>query len=225
MNQPSFFNQLSESNAKEAFEFIVRNQSNLIMKVNDTYHKTKMLSKKSDREFSVYRFNFKKYQAEPIVCSFDIKDDKYYFKSTLKATDAELLLGYPNQLFQLQRRNDFRVNIPSNVTYLCELKTIDGRSLNIMTELRDLSLGGCLVSIKDAADLNVEQDSKVVIHIKVNEFDNANILTTAKHIKVIKESRILQLGLKYIDPSAELLSELQTLLMQLDRIHRRKDDD
>ncbi len=225
MSEPTFFNQLSDQNSKEVLAFLVHNQTNLIVKVDKKHFKTKMLTKKNDREFTVYKFNFQNYQNEAVVCSFDIKDEKYFFKSIMKATNAELLISFPNEVFQLQRRNDFRVNIPTNVTYLCELKTVNKTRLNVMAELRDLSLGGCLVSVKEGAKLSIPADSEIEIHIKINDFDSPHIRTVAKHIKMIKGNDTLQLGLKYIDPMADFLRELQGLLVQLDRLHRKKTDD
>ncbi|MBC7421709.1 MAG: PilZ domain-containing protein [Bdellovibrio sp.] len=222
MSDLSFFNKLGPSSTGEILEFLVHNGTNLVLKIDDKHFKTKMLSKKNDREFSVYKFNFVEYQNKEIICSFDVKDEKYFFTASVRATNAELLITIPVEVYQLQRRNDFRVSIPPGISYVCEIRTVNFQKLNVKAELRDLSLGGCLVSLRNADKLEIPKDSEIELTLKINEFDNPSILTIAKHVHLIGSNNTLQLGLKYKDPEADFLSELQTTLVQLDRILRGK---
>ncbi len=225
MSQMSFFNNLGPTNSKDLLDFLVHSQGNIILKINDRHFKTKVLSKKNERQIAVYKFNFETYMNESVVCSFEIKDEKYFFKSNLKSTNAELLVNVPFEVFQLQRRNDFRVSIPTSASYECIIKTLNHQRANIKAELRDLSLGGCLVSLKNADQHVIPMDCEVEISLVINEFENLSILTTAKHIKPVPNNNTVQLGLQYLDPNADFLSELQALLVQLDRIQRKKSDD
>ncbi len=176
MSELAFFNKLGPNDSKEILDFVVHNQSNLVLKINDQHFKTKMLSKKNSNEFSVYKFNFVEYQNDEILCSFDVKADKYFFISAAKATGSELIISVPSEVYQLQRRNDFRVTIPPSLGYSCELRTVNFQKANIKAELRDLSLGGCLVSLQGADKLEIAKDSEVEIYLKINDFENPSLI-------------------------------------------------
>jgi c-di-GMP-binding flagellar brake protein YcgR len=225
MSQMSFFNNLGPTNSEDLIDFLVHSQGNVVLKINNRHFKTKVLTKKNERQIAVYKFNFETYMNDSIVCSFEIKDEKYFFKSSLRSTNSELLVNIPNEVFQLQRRNDFRVSIPTSLAYECEIKTINFQHSKVKVELRDLSLGGCLVSLKNASQYEIPLDCEVEISLAINEFENPSIITVAKHIKPITTNNTVQLGLQYLDPTAEFLSELQGLLVQLDRLQRKKKDD
>ena len=169
--------------------------------------------------------NFSDFSNEEVICSFEIKDERYLFRTNLNSTRAELLLNLPYDIYQLQRRNNFRVMIPAAVSYVCTIRSVNFAKTNIKAELRDLSMGGCLVILQNADKLNIPKDSEVEMSLKLNEFDTPSIKTEAKHLRPVESNNTLQIGLQYLDPSADFLSELQNLLMQLDRIQRGKNLD
>ncbi len=222
MSDSSFFNKLAPNTTQDILEFSFRSQINLVLKIHDRHFKTRILTKKNDREFSVYKFNFVEYQNEDVICSFDVRNDKYFFKALLKATDSDFIISIPADVYQLQRRNDFRITITPSISYSCEVRLINFKKLTAKAELVDLSLGGCLISLKNADKFEVPKDGEVEISLKINDFENQSIVTIAKHVRMIGSNNSLQLGLQYVDPSANFLSELQTLLIQLDRIQRGK---
>lgn len=222
MNEISFFNKLNSVSTQEILDFIVHNQTNLVLKIHDRHYKTKMLAKKNNTQFSIYKFNFFAYQNEAVICSFDVKDEKYFFKSSISATETDLIILIPTDVYQLQRRNDFRISLTQSMAYECEVKTINFQKVNLKAEMRDLSLGGCLISLRHADKFEIPKDSEVEIALKIGAFENPSITTTAKHVHMIGSNNTLQLGLHYLDPSADFLRELQTLLVHLDRVQRGK---
>lgn len=225
MSDQVFFTKLAKNIIDETVDFLIHNQTEIILKIKDKHLKTKILSKKNSKIFSIYRFSFETYIDEPVICSFEIKDEKYFFKSTINSTNSELLLNIPDEIFHLQRRNDFRVAIPIGTTYECYLKRINDHFVNIKCEIRDISLGGCLVTVPFSSE-RISLDDSIDLSLKMLQFESNQIQTIAKHIRTIENTKTIHVGLKFIDViEAHILADLQVLLIHLDRVQRGKSYD
>lgn len=221
MSDQVFFTKLAKNAIVETIDFLVHNQTEIILKIKNKHLKTKILSKKSSG-FSIYRFSFETYIDESVICSFEIKNEKYFFKSLLNSTNAEFLLSIPDEVFHLQRRNDFRVAIPMGTDYECALVRINDHNVNIKAELRDISLGGCLITIPFTSE-RVSLDDTIDLSLEMFQFDENILPCTAKHIRTIENTKTIHVGLKFKDTlEAHTLADLQVLLIHLDRIQRGK---
>lgn len=223
MSEQSFFNKLNQIRVNELVEFLSHNQTEITLKVFDQFIKTNILSIKNNNSFSISRFSDFQFSNEPTICTFQVREERYVFKSYLKSSPTDYIIQVPTELFQLQRRNDFRVSMPIGVYYECEIRSINGSSQNTKAEIRDISLGGCQLSIKGQS--SIKENDEIDLYIKLDKFEFSKIPYTAKHIKVIEAQNLTLIGARLYDHSSELLSELHSLLMLLDRVLRGKTND
>ena len=205
----------------EVIDFLIHNGTEIVVKVNTEHYKSKILNRRTSTLFSIYKFSLINFENQEVTCSFEIKDDKFFFKSFLTSTNAEFKIIIPSEIFQLQRRNDFRINVPMGLAYTCEIVRLNQKKGPFPVELRDLSLGGCQIAFPKKL-IRVALKDEVVLKIKMNQFENDKVLTLAKHIKKIETTDTLLVGLQFIDLGAAFLTELQGLLVYLDRVHRGK---
>lgn len=223
-NELNFYTLLDLPSTKETVEFLVHNQSEVTFKINSLHLKTKILSQKNMQQFSVYKFNFVQYTQEAVTCSFEISAEKYFFKSHVSTVATDLLLTIPTEIFKLQRRNDFRVSVPASIPYTCEIIGIKSTPVKLKAELRDLSLGGCLLSVK-INGTSFQDGDELYLKLKLNSFDWDRIHCSSKRVVSKELDSKLSVGLKFLETSAAFATDLQSLLVQLDRIHRGKSYD
>ena len=220
MNQPTFFAKLDSTKKNELVDYLVESGCEFIVKISQNHYKSKILTEKGLTSFSIYKFFSGSFNHQEVTCSFEYKESKFFFKSSLTNKGGELVLDTPENIFQMQRRNDFRVNIPPNSGYVCEIVKVNTAKKKITVDLRNLSLGGCQIAV-NVNDLVLIQNEEVALRIQIKEFDAEAIPTLAKHIKNGETSELVLVGLQFVDPQADFLTELQGLLMYLDRTHRR----
>ncbi len=221
MNNKTFFTKLDNAKKIEILDFLIHNSTPIVLKVKNEHYKSKILNRTKKGFFSIYKFSLINFNQENVMCSFSIRDEKYFFKSMLSYDSDEFRIDIPVEVFQLQRRNDFRINIPIGLSYICEIKRMAYPKGPFKVELRDISLGGCQIAFPSKLT-TVDDGSDIDLKIIMNQFENDKIPCTAKHIKKIEKAEMTIIGLKFFDPSAELLTDLQGLLVYLDRVHRGK---
>lgn len=225
MNQQSFFNKISQVAFNELIGFLGHNQTEIIIKIQNQYIKTNISAKKSDKNFAIPRFTPHDFSNEKVTCSFQVNEDLYFFKSYLNTSQSDFSLAIPeNGFFQLQRRNNYRVSFPVGLIYTSLIKSINGVSQNIKIDIRDISLGGCQIAINGSgAEKLVKQDDDICVYLKLDRFEFTQLNMTAKHVKAIENQGSVLVGCSFDDLGAALLSELQAMLMFLDRLHRGKE--
>lgn len=220
MGVQSFFNRIGEVTTKELLEFLDHNQTEITIKIVSQHVKTNINSRKNEKHLSVMKFSSYDFSNEPIICSFQVKEDRYFFKSHLSSTNIDYVVEVPDEIFQLQRRNDYRVSMPVGVVYKCEIRNINGVNSTIKAEIRDMSLGGCQISVSGITE--IKQNDEVDLYLKLDKFEFPKLPLTAKHVKVIEGQNSTLIGASYYQPSGPLIADLQSMLMHLDRVHRGK---
>ena len=218
-----FYQKIGEMDLKEMVEFIDHNQTELIIKISDQYVKANVNHIKGDKYFSIFRFHTFDFSNEPVTCCFHSRDEIYFFKSYLSSAKVEYVIDLPTEIFQLQRRNDFRISMPIGLPHTCTIKYINGLQKNIQVDMRDLSLGGCQLSAP-SYETEVKTDDEIFVYLKIDRFEFAQLRMKARHCKVIKEQDSILIGASFVDLDGENLSELRALLMFLDRKARGKEE-
>ena len=216
---PNFYTLLDQMAYLEMLEFLMHNQTDVILKIKNQHFCSKVLLRKNPDYYLIYKFNFEDYSTEPAVCSFEVGGDKYFFKAAITSESFGLMLSIPVEIYKLQRRNDFRVSIPESLKYTCVIKTINDRSANIIAEIRDLSLGGCQLVV---GQNELKDKDTASLYLKLSSFEWERIRCAVNRIMPIKNENKFYVGLQFLEPSSAFVTDLQSLLVQLDRLHRGK---
>ncbi|MBY0553750.1 PilZ domain-containing protein [bacterium] len=220
MSIQSFFNKIGQVSASELLEFLDHNQSEITIKIVNQHIKTNINSLKNNKHISLMKFSSYDFSNEPVICTFQVKEDRYFFKSHLSSTNIDYIVEVPSEIFQLQRRNDYRVSMPVGVVYKCEIRDVNGVKTTTKAEIRDMSLGGCQISVNGTVE--IKQNDELDLYIKLDKFEFPKLPLTAKHIKFIEAQGTTLIGASYYQPSGTLIADLQSMLMHLDRVHRGK---
>ena len=223
MSSKQFYQRVNGLDLKDLVDFIDHSQAQLIIKISNQFVKTNVNHIKNGKHFSIFKFHTFEFSNEPITCCFQSRDEIYFFYSHLNSLKVEYTIDIPEEIFQLQRRNDFRVSMPIGLPHTCTIKHINGIAKDIQVDLRDLSLGGCQVSAP-AFKVEIKADDEFEMYLKIDRFEFPKIRLKARHCKTITEQDSVLIGASFIDLDGEYLTDMRALLMFLDRKARGKDE-
>lgn len=218
--EQQFFNPILENEKISILEYIQNNNAECVIKVFDSYWKTQFL-KTNKSHIQILKKNFIELKNEKIIVSFESVGDQFFFESVIESSETQLVVRIPEKIFKLQRRNDFRVTIPSNIKPIVKLKKYP----DMKVEIRDMSLGGCKISIKTEFKLELDINTEIEMQMKVLEFEENKLYAIIKFTDFIENAKTLILGLQFVDLNSDQTSSMRTTLLQIDRILRQKSQD
>lgn len=222
MSTKSFYQKVSDLDFKELVSFIDHSQSEFVIKINGQFVKANVNHIKNNKAFSIFKFHSYDFTNEPVTCCFHSKDEIYFFHSLMSSNNVEYTIDLPPEIYQLQRRNDFRVSMPIGMPHTCVINFVNDVKKDIEIDVRDLSLGGCQLSAP-AFKAEIKTDDEFSMTLKMDRFEFTNLHLKARHCKLIKEQDNLLIGASFVDLDGEDLSEMRALLMFLDRKARGKE--
>lgn len=218
--EQQFFNPILENEKISILEYIQNNNAECVIKVFDSYWKTQFLKTKKN-QIQILKKNFIQLKNEKVIVSFESVGDQFFFESVIESSDTQLVVRIPEKIFKLQRRNDFRVTIPSNIKPVVKLKKYP----DMKVEIRDMSLGGCKISIKTEFKLELDVNMEIEMQMKVLEFEENKLFAIIKFTDFIENAKTLILGLQFVDLNSDQTTLMRTTLLQIDRILRQKSQD
>lgn len=218
--EQQFFNPILENEKISILEYIQNNNAECVIKVFDSYWKTQFLKTKKN-QIQILKKNFIQLKNEKVIVSFESVGDQFFFESVIESSDTQLVVRIPEKIFKLQRRNDFRVTIPSNIKPVVKLKKYP----DMKVEIRDMSLGGCKISIKTEFKLELDVNMEIEMQMKVLEFEENKLYAVIKFTDFIENAKTLILGLQFVDLNSDQTTLMRTTLLQIDRILRQKSQD
>lgn len=221
MSKDTFYEKLGDMALKEIIAFLDHNQTELTIKINGQYVKAGINYIKNDKYFSVLRFNAFDFSNEPVLCSFQIKEERYFFNSFLNSTKLDYTIDLPEAIFHLQRRNDFRVSMPMGIPYTCIITAQNGIQKSVEAEVRDISMGGFQLSAP-AYQLETRTNDLLDVKFVIDRYEFPRIEVEARHIKFLEDQDTLLIGASFKDLSGDAATEMRSVLMFLDRAQRGK---
>lgn len=216
-----FYNLVDPEDQQHILNVLLKNKAELAIKINDIHRRAKIIGKHGTNAFLISKLGVVNFKNERVSGSFELERKKYFFKTSLTTTPDGPTVQIPTELFQLQRRDNFRVTVPIGVPYRAEIQSINGKKTFVKVEIRDVSLGGCLIVFKKEK-VEIEKKDELQLNIKMLDLDKELIVCTAKHVVMLADDTKVQIGLNFTDPEGDFLTDLQSLLIHLDRIHRGK---
>lgn len=219
-DEKQFFNPILENEKISILEYIRSNNAECVIKVFDSHWKTQFL-KTAKNNIQVLKKNFTKLDNEKVIVSFESVGDQFFFESVIESSETQIIIKTPEKIFKLQRRNDFRVTIPSTLKPILKLKKYP----DLKAEIRDMSLGGCKIAIKTEFKLDLTLNTEVELQIKVLDFEEKKLYAQIKFVDFIADAKTQILGLQFTELTSDQTTLMRTTLLQIDRILRQKSND
>lgn len=154
---------------------------------------------------------------EKVIVSFDFNDEKYFmYTSVLPLANSLWKMEAKLDVFKLQRRQSFRINIPP--TYKSKAVFKDPRtekeiSVGVLT---DISSGGCKVLVEGFSTLTSQQAP--LIEIFIGRRDPITLACEVRHVQKITDPRPQEsLGIMFKTVSSLVETKLFAITMELHR--------
>lgn len=216
-NLINYFTPIDNLAYQDILRYIRENKVEVTFKIYDLHSKSTFVQVDGadlaiDRKFPY------DYESTNIFCVFICGGESHFFRSKMKTSEKHFLLTNPEKIYKIQRRANFRFNVPDGLNY--EFKILEHPRFKY--ELRDISLGGCKVLIKTTSEISLPVESDISIWLQLLDFGGVKIDATVAYTKFIQDKNFQIVGIKFGNVDATMLSELHKTLIQVDRISRGK---
>jgi len=151
------------------------------------------------------------------IISFLAGDTKYYGLAKYRFLDGDVVLDFKDGLFQLQRRQDFRLKIPDRMQAYYLIKSRNSQIESSKTLIFDMSAGGLRVAYP-ILGMNLEAGDHLVGELDIKNRISIDIESEVKHITMHATDKHAQsAGLQFINLSQKSKNKLAALVLDLYR--------
>ncbi|MEC9281922.1 MAG: PilZ domain-containing protein [Bdellovibrionota bacterium] len=107
-----------------------------------------------------------------VIFSFDIGPEKYFMQTSANITsDRYIDVSILSDLFKLQRRQNFRVDLTDNYSSILKIFKLNQIEVDHDFTIKDLSLGGLSFDMDLESPLDISQDQMIVGKVIIPEKD------------------------------------------------------
>ncbi|WP_374074286.1 flagellar brake protein [Bdellovibrio bacteriovorus] len=156
--------------------------------------------------------------AQKVIVNFAFKSERYFFQTELYFEAGWAVLKIDVDLFQLQRRANARIDIPTKYDAVFMLSNHGGRSYFLECRVRDISAGGFKMELQAAQpELKIGDRVKGTLRLGVRrpiEFVvEVRFAQSKDDAGVIKQT----VGMQFLEIDHLMESRLLSLMMDLQR--------
>jgi hypothetical protein len=151
------------------------------------------------------------------IVSFLVGDIKYYGLAKYRFLDGDVILQFNEGLFQLQRRQDFRLRFPDRMPAYYLIKSKNNHSENSKTLIFDMSAGGLRVAYP-ILGMNLSSGDHLIGELYIQNRLSIDIESEVKHITMHATDKQSQsAGLQFINLSLKSKNKLAALVLDMYR--------
>ncbi len=155
---------------------------------------------------------------EEYLGHFFVGGDKYYFQGKAEIDQSRLIVPVPLEIYHLQRRQNYRVNVPESLSAYFNIVQVNQKSQNIVGQISDLSSQGCRVAYKVSAPL-LRLNDYVTGHLIVGKRSPIEIQGQIRHIKVDEKNVTMQtFGIEFVSLTPIVENRIFALTMEIHKL-------
>lgn len=164
---------------------------------------------------------FKENGVQNIVLSFDLGPEKFFMQTTADFLDAKSLqISTLSELFKLQRRKNFRVEIPNSYGGFVFVKVIEETKVKHDFSISDVSLGGLSFEIPMDAPVAIEKGNTLNASFRLEE--DALTFDFQAEVKYIAQigsmgSGIKKVGVEFTPLSTDIENNMLEILLRIQK--------
>lgn len=152
-----------------------------------------------------------------LILNFFIGGEKYFFQTEFLSMGDQVILTTKSPLFHLQRREDYRIKIPSNYKALFEIVSINGKTKKCSIPLMDLSGGGCRIQI-DIKALPIQIHDELKGHLFLPDRNPINVIGSVRHLRGENHGKgPFVCGIQFVGLTEPLKNRIIAVVMDLYR--------
>lgn len=143
-----------------------------------------------------------------------IGGEKYYFQSTAQFQQEFVAIPLPKELYHLQRRQNYRVHIPTGYKGSFEINNLRGEIVKTVCDLLDLSSQGCKLGCR-ASKEGLQVDDRISGHLLLGNRPPIELAGVVRHVQTdtVKNQQIF--GVEWAPLSPIVENRLFALTMEI----------
>lgn len=152
-----------------------------------------------------------------LIATFFVGGEKYFIQTEFQASGDQVSLATSNHLFHLQRREDYRIRIPSSYKALLEIVSINSQTKKHSIPMTDLSGGGCRIQI-DPKLIPLKVHDVLKGHLFLPDRDPISIIGSIRHTRMENQGRgPMTCGIQFTGLTEPLKNRIVAVVMDLYR--------
>lgn len=152
---------------------------------------------------------------EEYLGHFFLGGEKYYFQSKAQVVNGKVLIPVPQELYHLQRRQNYRVHIPDGYQAFYNIILVNQKPQKITGQLADLSGQGCRVIYRLDAPL-MKAGDQVTGHLLIGKRSPIEVQGIVRHIKVDESNKVIQtFGIEFTPLTPILENKLFAITLEI----------
>jgi c-di-GMP-binding flagellar brake protein YcgR len=159
--------------------------------------------------------------SKKVTASFKVKGESYFFKSQCLVKEDYVVLDANFELYKLQRRNQYRIEIPERLGATFNATSINDKPSEDIFEMTDVSAGGCKLKMRDAHPMfqKLKKGDRVKGELIVPEKIRIELTAEVIYIKekVNYKNVIKFVGFHFLDTSPAIDRRLFSLTLEIYR--------
>jgi|GEM_PF-5396075 len=136
------------------------------------------------------------FSSEAVTCFVIVSQEKYYFQTTLTKVGNHWNLKIPEDLYHLQRRQNFRLRIPSSYSSQFLVQEWNRNRSFFKVPIKDISIGGCAI-IVTPQNLPPQLNTEVIGKIEISGKDPISVIAYIKHWRPGETPQSTLVGLEF----------------------------
>lgn len=151
-----------------------------------------------------------------IILQFLLGTDKYFMTCNYRTRTDFVEIYTDTILYHLQRRQDYRLNIPMSFSAIFEIVSVNGTAKKHSYRIQDLSGGGCRVEIPVQSSTFKVQD-KLKGHLFLLDREPIVVEGIIRHIRMDAPKKNWICGIQFMGLSSPQKNRIIALVMDLYR--------
>jgi hypothetical protein len=155
---------------------------------------------------------------QEILGHFTVEPDRYFLRGLIRPAEKGeghvYELDAESEVFKLQRRKTFRVQLPASFPIYFRVRTHEGKSFDLDLKIADLSVGGMRIYSPEF-ELPFKENSVLVGTLYPPSSRGIDITATVKHIQssIIDHRLLPQYGVEFLNPTQTLKNRMTSLTL------------
>lgn len=156
-----------------------------------------------------------------IIFSFDIGPEKYFMQTSANITSEKYIdISTLSDLFKLQRRQNFRVDLVDNYSSILKIFKVNQVAVDHDFKIKDLSLGGLSFDMDLESPLDISQEQMIIGKVIIPEKKlHIPISAVVRYVNRIGSmgSGIRRAGLEFDPLDAQIENQMLEVLIEAQR--------
>lgn len=145
---------------------------------------------------------------------FFLGGEKYYFQAVTNVHQGKVVVDLPQELYHLQRRQNYRVHIPEKYPASFNITFINDVPQKVIGRLADLSSQGCRV-VSPSAGLLIKPGDRITGMLAIDKRAPIEAQGLVRHIKMVDNKALQTFGVEFTPLTPILENKLFAITLEI----------